>query len=628
MNRPGLAILALLALVVSLSASPSLAAEEILDWHSDIVVQADGHMIVSETLRVRAEGQQIRRGIFRDFPTTYRNRFGNRVRVGFELISVERDGRPEPNHIGKLANGVRIYAGDKDVMLPPGVYTYTITYRTDRQLGFFEDHDELYWNVTGNGWVFPILRASASVVLPPGIPMDQVRAEAYTGPEGSREKAYTSRIEGHDKIVFETTRPLGPLEGLTIVAGWPKGYILEPGAAQRASFFFLDNLPILAVLGGMLLLILYYLRVWTLVGRDPEKGTIIPLFEPPDGLSPAAARYIREMDFDNRAFTSAVLNLAVKGYLKIFDEDKALGIGRDYTLRKNEEDPGASLSKGEKKLLEKLFPPGETDLPLEKPNHARISGAISALRELLKDEYKKSLFLTNRAYMAGGIFISAAVLLIWAFLLGSGESDLPALFALLWLVPWAFGTFALWGGRQYFPAALFTFFLVAAAAFFAFAISLFFIVSIVIIVGINLLFIHLLKAPTALGRKVMDRIEGFRMYLSIAEEDRLEKLHPPGKTPELFERYLPYALALDVDQQWSEKFADVLKQAAETRGYSPAWYYGGTWDGSRPGMFTSDLGSSLSSAITSSSTPPGSSSGSGGGGSSGGGGGGGGGGGW
>ena len=170
---------------------------------------------------------------------------------------------------------------------------------------------------------------------------------------------------------------------------------------------------------------------------------------------------------------------------------------------------------------------------------------------------------------------------------------------ILWLVPWAFGTFALWGGRQYFPAALFTFFLVAAAAFFAFAISLFFIVSIVIIVGINLLFVYLLKAPTALGRKVMDRIEGFRMYLSIAEEDRLEKLHPPGKTPELFEKYLPYALALDVDQQWSEKFADVLKQAAETRGYSPAWYYGGNWDGLGPGMFTSDLGSSLTSAISS-----------------------------
>ena len=126
----------------------------------------------------------------------------------------------------------------------------------------------------------------------------------------------------------------------------------------------------------------------------------------------------------------------------------------------------------------------------------------------------------------------------------------------------------------------------------------------------------------------MDRIEGFKMYLSTAEEHRLEKLHPPEKTPELFEKYLPYALALEVDQEWSEKFAGVLQRAATDQGYSPGWYHGRHWDSMHTGSFASGLGSSLSSAISSSSTAPGSSSGFGGGGSSGGGGGGGGGGGW
>ena len=146
---------------------------------------------------------------------------------------------------------------------------------------------------------------------------------------------------------------------------------------------------------------------------------------------------------------------------------------------------------------------------------------------------------------------------------------------------------------------------------------------------LNPLFYHLLKAPTLAGRKLMDQIEGFKLYLSVAEKDRLNLLNPPEKTPELFEKYLPFALALDVENQWSEQFAEVLAHAGTPeQPYSPSWYSGRSWDSSRPSRLGDNLGSSFASAISSSSSPPGSSSGSGGGGSSGGGGGGGGGSGW
>ena len=119
------------------------------------------------------------------------------------------------------------------------------------------------------------------------------------------------------------------------------------------------------------------------------------------------------------------------------------------------------------------------------------------------------------------------------------------------------------------------------------------------------------------------------MFLSVAEKDRLNFLAPAARTPELFERLLPYALALDVEQQWSEAFSDVLTRAAEGGGaYHPAWYAGSAWNVHRASAFTSSLGGSLTGAISSSSSAPGSSSGFGGGGGSGGGGGGGGGGGW
>jgi uncharacterized membrane protein len=149
----------------------------------------------------------------------------------------------------------------------------------------------------------------------------------------------------------------------------------------------------------------------------------------------------------------------------------------------------------------------------------------------------------------------------------------------------------------------------------------------------NVLFYHLLKAPTRLGRRVMDEIDGFAEYLSVAEKDRMNLLNPPERTPELFERFLPYALALGVEQAWGEQFSDVLAAAsvAETRSHSsyrPHWYSGSTFNAGNFGNFASSLGSGFSGAISSASTAPGSSSGSGGGGSSGGGGGGGGGGGW
>jgi uncharacterized membrane protein len=150
-------------------------------------------------------------------------------------------------------------------------------------------------------------------------------------------------------------------------------------------------------------------------------------------------------------------------------------------------------------------------------------------------------------------------------------------------------------------------------------------------IGMNVLFYHLLKAPTRAGRRVLDTIEGFAVFLSATEKDRLAMLNPPEKTPELFERYLPYALALDLEQAWSEQFSDILSAAAAEKGgagYSPIWYSGTAFSALSAGDFASSLGGSFSDAISSSSTAPGSGSGSGGGGSSGGGGGGGGGGGW
>ncbi len=604
------------------------AVEEILDWHSDIKIHKDSSMTVSETIRVRAEGNQIKRGIYRDFPTTYKDRAGNRITVGFNVMTVERDGRTESYHTESLRNGVRLYVGKRDVFLKPGVYTYRLTYRTDRQLGYFEEHDELYWNVTGNGWEFPILGASAVITLPSPIPSGNLQMAGYIGPQGSRETNVNWKVTGPDQVTYTSGRQLYPREGLTIVLGWPKGIVSEPSHSEKALLFLSDNRGLLTGLAGLLVLLSYYIWAWIRAGKDPARGTIIPRFKPPSNLAPAAVRYILEMGFDDRAFASSVINLAVKGYITISEEDKAFGLSKTYILTRTGQEPRVALSKGERKVARKLFPGSSRTLKLEKENHQRVSGAIDALKDFLNTDYQKAHFINNLGYFSVGLLLSLAALVGVALQGGGTAGGPPILFVILWLTPWSIATYFLWTTRKFFMAAAFTFFLIMATGMFAVATSLLFVAAILFLVVINMIFYRLLKAPTRLGRRVMDKIEGFKMYLSTAEEHRLAKLHPPEKTPELFERYLPYALALEVDQEWSEKFADVLKRAAVAEGYSPSWYNGRHWDSMHTGRFASSLGSSLSSAISSSSSAPGSSSGFGGGGSSGGGGGGGGGGGW
>jgi hypothetical protein len=199
--------------------------ERILSFTSHIQIQRDASITATETIVVRANGDQIKRGIVRDFPTVYTDRFGHTVTVGFRVLEVRRNGTTEPHHVKPAANGKKIYIGQQDVFLSPGVYTYTLKYRTTRQLGFFEDFDELYWNVTGNDWTFPIDAAKAVIELPSGARI--LQHAGYTGYQGDRGMDFVATLGDHG-IIFETTRRLALREGLTVSVAWPKGVVQVP----------------------------------------------------------------------------------------------------------------------------------------------------------------------------------------------------------------------------------------------------------------------------------------------------------------------------------------------------------------------------------------------------------------
>ncbi len=565
-------VIVVLLLVLATSAA---AEERILSYHADITVQEDASLTVTETIRVRAEGRNIRRGIYRDFPTRYRDRRNNRYRVEFTVLDVERDGQSEAWHTEGLSNGVRVYAGSANRLIEPGEHEYRIRYRTTRQLGFFEDFDELYWNVTGVGWMFPIDQAGATVRLPAPVSQGDLRLAFYTGPQGSTAGDAEAWLASGDTVHFRTTAPLGPREGLTIAVGWPKGIVAAPSDTQRTAWFLRDNGGVLVLVLAAPLLLGWYLWAWNRAGRDPEKGVIIPRYEPPAGLSPAACRYVLDMGFDRHCFTAAVVSLGVKGHL-VIDEDNG-----DFTLRGSDVPAGErkATSPGEQAVLDALLPGGRGSIELDQEHHATFRQARSGIDSALKGEYKGRMFNIN------GIYALPAIIL--TLLATAAAVVLQQQNPLIWV---AWGLFVL---------------------------------------ALHFLFIFLLRAPTPGGRRVMDEIEGFRLYLKTAEQDRLDRMKSPELTPEVFEAFLPYAFALGVENRWVERFQHEFPELDPDRGgYRPAWYHGDFSDARTLGHIGSDLGSDLSSAISSAATPPGSSSGSGGGGSSGGGGGGGGGGGW
>ena len=629
----------LLALLSVLTTTGAEARERIISFESDITIHEDAAMTVRETISVEAEGRVIRRGIYRDFPTTYRTRRGTRVRVGFKILRVTRNGHFEPHVTESITNGVRVRIGNEDRIIRPGKHVYVITYRTTRQLGFFDGFDELYWNVTGNGWGFEIGRARVRIRLPKGARV--ANHAAYTGPKGATGKDFTYAVQDDESAYFETTRPLGRREGLTVAVSWPPGFVARPSGVKKFARFLDHNSVLSAGLLGLAILLVYFIPVWMMVGRGPEKGTIVPRYAPPKGFSPAAARYVTQMGFDEMAFTAAIVSMAVKGFLTI--EEKPYG---SYRLEKTGH-KAEQLSMGEKAVAHKLFSNGQDGIDLEQTNHEELQAAQEALKAWLRTEYEKIYFLRNTGYFLPGFGLSALAVMIlvaasyqmfvaivgvvmvtgcsvfvysaicqvlraWQVAIAAVDIESGAkavLETLLAIVPFGVEALGLW--------------------MFTDATSSEAMIVLLLILLANFLFYHLLKAPTLLGRRIVDQITGFADYLSVAEKDRMNQWNPPDRTPALFEKFLPYALALGVEHAWSEQFAGILAQAGTPDGtgrhpYQPRWYSGGNFGEGGFGNLATTLGGGFAGVVSSASTSPGS----GGGGFSGGGGGGGGGGGW
>jgi uncharacterized membrane protein YgcG len=639
-----------LMLLFSTLAMPAAAEEAIESFHAAVDLAKSGRMTVTETIRVKAEGYKIKRGIFRDFPLTFTGEDGALHRVDFSIDRIERNGQPETYKTESIDGGIRIWIGDADVFIPRGEHTYSITYETGRQVRYRKDFDELFWNVTGNFWEFPIREASATIMLPEG-----ARPEAttfFTGPMGATDKNARVLEEGNE-VFFATTIPLNLREGLTIGLKLAKGVIDPPSQSDLFWWQVNDHSNSIIAIIALSLVLLYFAWNWVRVGRDPSRGVVIPRWDAPMGLSPALVHYVANRGFTSNgwtAFSASVINLAVKGLI-ILDDLKGT-----VSFKPTSQKPEKALPLGEDVIYRAVK--GVAVLPVDKMNGRKFQKMGDEFRLSIDKEHTGKYYRYNLGVIIWGIILSIvaylAIVLFGTFHTNMlGMLVVPAVIfvfvsifsavlgAVIRSAPNTAIKVMAWIFLSFFWLAMALVLLISAITVFDVAQNFDDVVALSCAGGIlvsAVFFTTFMGAATPLGRELMDGIEGLRLYLTVAEKDRMNLAGAPEMSPQHYEKLLPYAVALGMEKQWSSHFQEWLEKAGANANYDykPQWYTGRDFDSRQFGNRMSTVSSTISTSIASSLPPPPSSSSSGfsssssssGGGSSGGGGGGGGGGGW
>jgi uncharacterized membrane protein len=569
---------------------PTLAlAEKISSFDVTIEIKKDGSMNVSEKILYDFEGLN-RHGIFRDIPISYsKGIFTHKLRINKIEVTDELN-QPLPYEKSTGGGYLNLKIGEPDKFVT-GLKTYTINYSVKRALSAFDSFDELYWNITGNQWQVSIEKSSANVIFPTAMPITDLRLHCYVGQIGESTPCSKFNIELESEqesksVTFYQTQPLAFGSGLTVAAGWPIGITDRESQNQKTIYALIDN----ALLGFPFLTLLVMTIIWFTKGRDQGgKESIVPQYEAPKDLNPIEVGILYDQKAHKKDFSAELINLAVLGHIIIHyqTEKKLLNFITEikYILEKTEK-PADYLKDFDKLFLEKLF--SSKNIKEHEINDKKISGVdLGELKDTFYLDYQKIINLAHSALVKDGYFPEKP----------QATKAKYIIVGIITLIALVFGYY----------------FIIGYVSFIE-------IISVIISGLIILVISQLMPQRTEKGTRAKEYILGLKMYLQVAEKDRLAFHNAPTKKPETFEKLLPYAIALGVDKQWLDQFKEIYTQG-------PSWYQGANNANFSMVTFGNSLSAFKYSAGVAIASAP-SSSGSGGGGSSGGGFGGGGGGSW
>jgi len=496
----------------SASAQDSSGMEKITSFIGEIKINTNSSIDVTEKVAYDF-GENQKHGIFRFIPVKYKARGGNfNLRISDVKITNE-NGMPQNFTTANEGNNIKFQIGDANKLVS-GQKNYVINYVIRRAVNYFPDHDEFYWNFTGNEWQVPIESASVKVVLPGGA-KENLQYKCYEGAFGSTAECAAST--NGNILSYAATGVLNPGEGMTIVAGWPKGITQAPTIFQNILDMTNDNWTLFFPI----IVFVFMYRLWSKKGRDPKgRGTIIAQYSPPDNLAPAEIGTVVDGSADNKDASATIIDLAVRGFLKIKrTEEKAfLGLGKnvDYEFsRLKDDNPEKNF---EEKIMDGLF-----------------SGGVAKEKKLsdLKNNFYKYLKIVQdqlyKRVIEKGYYASN-----------------PQATRIMWIIIAIF-----FGG--------------ILAGFFGSIQDGFGTASGIVSGIIILIFGWLMPAVTKKGAELKESILGFKDFLSVTETDRLKFHNAPEKNPEMFEKFLPYAMVLRVENEWAKQFEGIYNQ-------QPGWY--------------------------------------------------------
>jgi uncharacterized membrane protein len=594
--------------------------ERIYTHHSEIVVDTSGVIRVSERIRIYANGDLFKRGITRALPTTRNDVEGKRIKVDYTILEVYKDGEKESYFTEREGSNLVIYVGNKNKLLSPGYYDYEIIYETAGQIGFFEDYDELGWNVNGAS-DRPVDQVNCKVSLPNNAQILSHRC--YTGAFGSTNDSDCTSESDSNGVFSASASNLQPNEMMTIYVGFEKGIVHQPVVKETALSRFLSWLDKMGLWFMNLIIIVplyfYYITTWRKHGKDLPQPVAIPQFTPPNNMSPASVGMIHDEAFDFSLISTSIINLAVKGFLRI-EEVERKGVfsfgAKNYNLVKLK-DAESNLPSEEAIVLNELFAESN-EVSLESKYNSNVETMMLSYHKDLKLQHKKTLsegknlkfkilpwivlflyivllfyygskiplelFFNFALFSIPTLVVVALLLAIIAAIRKKKQKKLNTISLSIALIVGVIGVF------YYSPSHLLT---TTAIAVFT---GLLF-----VLLG-HILYLYLIVRPGKTLLQLQADIEGLNMYISLAEEKQMQYFNPPKVTPEVFEKLLPYAIALKTEKVWGDKFENTLLQSMQSvDSYAPVWYYGAAM---RPRSFTNNLQKSLTSNIQQSAISP------------------------
>jgi len=572
------------------SSVPSGAQRErVVSFASDVSLRKDATLEVREEFVAHSEGGYFRYGMIRDLPIDSEARW-DRSLVGpytrdtgirVNILEVSEDGAPISYEQGSDSAYEQLRIAP-DEPLAPGDHRFAIRYEADGVLQFLADHDQLYWNSVGHYWRLPVDEAVLRVHLPPELPAEVVAAEAYAGGRGATPGRFGgTQIERNriaDGLEFRMAN-LGPAQSLSVSLSWPKAFLTPPALGPLAHD------------GGLLiapaLLLLFYLIVWLALGREPQRGAIAIQYQPPQGLSPAAMRYIRTTGCDGRTLAATIAQLAARGCIGIELQDGKYKLTR-LSAPDGKNDPKdlqPPLAAEEADLLGTLFEDGAT-LVLDSQNGNQLNRYLLHISERVQKPLNNLYFTRNARWLAAGTFASFLTAMGMGLTVHGRNNDRMTLLFLTW---WFFFCFFFLGliavmallpalGRMMRGLGGAKEAAIGSAMFAAFGgggvavlwqlksgASLAYALSLAALVGINIAAFPALRRLTPRGRQALEQIEGFHLFLEKVEQDRMQRLTAADPHAAAASEFLPYAIALEVREAWGDHLAEACYATTTTR---------------------------------------------------------------